>query len=380
MVRITPELLRKRSEHNEGQLSNLEEISLHQFDIERIEHLDKYCKHLRIIYLQNNIIPRMENLNRLKELEYLNLALNNISLIENIERCESLKKLDLTLNFIELKDLEMSLSNLKPVESLEQLYLTGNPCTDWEHFRQFAVAMLPQLHQLDGKDITHTERLSALQELPRLLGLLEEELQSTEESQRGFTKETKLEIARENERVEKEKEEQRKKTDEEYYGIKEPEPASLYNNKGEIRQCNQGGYKFDIYEQNEKTTQYIVLELFVPKYLDTSQIDVDLNPTYVRVNIKNKITQLTFACEVKVEDSKAMRSQTTGALQLKMPKVKPTLVPFYQLKEEKPPKAPKTHKSPHEPQGAKQNSLKTEEEKKPEAEDWEDDPEVPPLE
>jgi protein TilB len=91
MVRITVDLLRRRSEHNEGELSTLEEISLHQFDIERIESLDKYCRHLKIIYLQNNVIPRMENLNRLKSLEYLNLALNNISLIEGIDKCESLK-------------------------------------------------------------------------------------------------------------------------------------------------------------------------------------------------------------------------------------------------------------------------------------------------
>lgn len=91
MVRITVDLLRRRSEHNEGELSTLEEISLHQFDIEKIESLDKYCRHLKIIYLQNNVIPRMENLNRLKSLEYLNLALNNISLIEGIDKCESLK-------------------------------------------------------------------------------------------------------------------------------------------------------------------------------------------------------------------------------------------------------------------------------------------------
>jgi hypothetical protein len=32
--------------------------------------------------LQNNIIPRMENLHHLKELEYLNLALNNIDMIQ----------------------------------------------------------------------------------------------------------------------------------------------------------------------------------------------------------------------------------------------------------------------------------------------------------
>ena len=91
MVRITVELLRRRSEHNEGELYTLEEISLHQFDIEKIENLDKYCRNLKILYLQNNVIPRMENLNRLKSLEYLNLALNNVQKIEGIERCESLK-------------------------------------------------------------------------------------------------------------------------------------------------------------------------------------------------------------------------------------------------------------------------------------------------
>ena len=91
MVRINVDLLRRRSEHNEGELSTLEEISLHQFDIEKIENLDKYCRKLKILYLQNNVIPRMENLSRLKDLEYLNLALNNFTKIENIEGCESLK-------------------------------------------------------------------------------------------------------------------------------------------------------------------------------------------------------------------------------------------------------------------------------------------------
>jgi protein TilB len=91
MVRITVDLLRRRSEHNEGELSTLEEISLHQFDIERIENLHKYCRRLKILYLQNNVIPRMENLSKLKDLEYLNLAINNISKIENLEGCESLK-------------------------------------------------------------------------------------------------------------------------------------------------------------------------------------------------------------------------------------------------------------------------------------------------
>jgi len=54
----------------------------------------------------------MENLNKLKDLEYLNLAVNNIKKIENIENCESLKKLDLTLNFVDIEDLESSINCL----------------------------------------------------------------------------------------------------------------------------------------------------------------------------------------------------------------------------------------------------------------------------
>jgi protein TilB len=82
----------------------------------------------------------MENLSKLKELEYLNLALNNISLIENIEGCESLRKLDLTVNFIDLDDLEESMVNLSRCGNIKELYLTGNPCEDWKGCRDFVIA------------------------------------------------------------------------------------------------------------------------------------------------------------------------------------------------------------------------------------------------
>jgi len=51
MSRITEELLKKRSEHNEKCLTTLEEISLHQEELVKIEHLDILCRHLRILYL-----------------------------------------------------------------------------------------------------------------------------------------------------------------------------------------------------------------------------------------------------------------------------------------------------------------------------------------
>lgn len=59
MVRISQELVRKRAEHNECEIYSLEELSLHQQDIEKIEFLDKWCKNLKILYLQNNLIGKM---------------------------------------------------------------------------------------------------------------------------------------------------------------------------------------------------------------------------------------------------------------------------------------------------------------------------------
>ena len=56
----------QRAEHNEGRLATLEEVSLHQQGIERIELLGHACRSLKILYLQSNVIGRLENLHRLK--------------------------------------------------------------------------------------------------------------------------------------------------------------------------------------------------------------------------------------------------------------------------------------------------------------------------
>lgn len=51
--------------------------------------------------------------------------------------------------------------------------------------------------------------------------------------------------------------------------------------------------------------------------MDTSQIKVDLNPQYVRCDIKGKITQLRFDHEIIMEGATIQRSQTTGHLVIK---------------------------------------------------------------
>nr|XP_019968107.1 PREDICTED: protein tilB homolog [Paralichthys olivaceus] len=162
MVHITEDMVRRRAEHNDCEIFSLEEVSLHQQDIERIEHLDKWCRDLRILYLQNNLVSRMENLSRLKKLEYLNLALNNIEVIENLEGCESLQKLDLTVNFIGCLS---SVESLRHNIHLRELFLVGNPCTLFEGYRQFVVSSLPQLKWLDGTEISRSERIRSSQGL-----------------------------------------------------------------------------------------------------------------------------------------------------------------------------------------------------------------------
>lgn len=155
---VTEQLIRKKSEHNELIIGTLEELSLHQEDVEKIEHVHNWCRELKILLLQSNLIGKIENLSKLKKLEYLNLALNNIERIENLDALESLSKLDLTLNFI--GDL-ISVNNLRDNYNLKELILTGNPCTDYRGYREYVITVLPQLNTLDGACIKRHERITA---------------------------------------------------------------------------------------------------------------------------------------------------------------------------------------------------------------------------
>lgn len=84
---------------------------------------------------------------------------------------------------------------------------------------------------------------------------------------------------------------------------------------------NQGKYEFTLFDDLEN--ERIRFELKVPKYLDTSDMEVDLNPLYVRVKVREKYTQIRFSHEIIVEKSKVQRSQATGALVIVCPKLDP---------------------------------------------------------
>ncbi|NXX77742.1 TILB protein, partial [Urocolius indicus] len=379
---VTEDLVRRRAEHNNCEIFSLEEISLHQQEIEKLEYLDKWCRDLKILYLQNNLIPKIENVGKLKKLEYLNVALNNIERIENLEGCEELKKLDLTANFIgELSSIETLKHNIH----LKELFLVGNPCTEFKGYRQFVVATLHQLKYLDSKAIERSERIQALQDYPEVKQKIieqekayllkrarEKEAAQRKMQERQDKKQKEMESKmksklkfdspefqqdKENHQADGDGEQEMWRTveddEEDRRFWEEPTPYTpesrlethryieekrrskdnirdskkrekplwtLITAEGKVLNVNVPKLNFTL-KDDEENNQFI-LDLAVFRHLDTSLLDVDIHPTYIRVQVKGKPFQLVLPEEVKPDSSSAKRSQTTGHLVVSMPKAK----------------------------------------------------------
>lgn len=65
--------------------------------------------------------------------------------------------------------------------------------------------------------------------------------------------------------------------------------------------------------------------------MDTSELNVDVQPTYVRVTIRKKILQLVLDEEVKVDESNAKRLIGSKLLKITMPKVGYRSVPICKM-------------------------------------------------
>ncbi|NWY35507.1 LRC46 protein, partial [Pheucticus melanocephalus] len=99
------------------------------------------------LYLQQNQIEKMENLECFPNLRFLCLAGNRIQRLQNLRGLPQLSLLDLSHNLIHV---------LHPEElprSLRILDLAGNPCTQQEGYRAGVLAALPQLLQLDSQPV-----------------------------------------------------------------------------------------------------------------------------------------------------------------------------------------------------------------------------------
>ena len=80
---------------------------------------------------------------------------------------------------------------------------------------------------------------------------------------------------------------------------------------------NQGGYEWKFEESSDRSK--VTFEMKVPKFMDTSLLNVDVQPTYVRCEIKGKVTQLHWPEEILVEKATIQRSTTTGFLVITAP-------------------------------------------------------------
>ena len=285
-------------------------------------------------------------------LEYLNLAMNNIERIENTEPLESLEKLDLTLNFIgEITSVAVLKSNPK----LKTLYLMGNPCAKFEFYKEYVIATLPQIEFLDGKPIDKSERIQAIQKLdkimPKILAsqnnhLIQREAERVDNEReikeklkeydnpnldldtkrRNFyqsaskhTPEYRKESMRFREYLD-EMDEKSKECITDDHGFKtrnRRKPTRFFDDQGRALNINEAQVDF---HYNDSHDENIVIEIYLYKHLDSSLLELDVQPTYLRATIRGRIFQLRFLEEVSPDSGQAQRSQTTGHLVLTLPR------------------------------------------------------------
>ena len=85
------------------------------------------------------------------------------------------------------------------------------------------------------------------------------------------------------------------------------------------RQRNQGQWDFFIDDESE--LGFIMVTIRVPRYMDTSLIDVDVHPLWFQASIKGRLILLHLPHEVIVNECKVQRITSTGALVLKLLRV-----------------------------------------------------------
>lgn len=110
-------------------LKNLEYLNAQKLGIKDISTLGKLTK-LRVLYLQANQISNISPLSKLKKLEILSLNSNQITNLKPLAKLTSLKKLYLTDNNIS------NPGSLKGLTGLRELYLKGNKISDYSPLKK----------------------------------------------------------------------------------------------------------------------------------------------------------------------------------------------------------------------------------------------------
>jgi dynein assembly factor 1 len=162
--------------------ANIKALYMNENVIKKIENIG-HLKFVRSLFLQNNQIGHIEGLDGLDALETLNLSHNNISKIENLEALPLLSNLDLSDNKIidssgigrlslnlNLTTLNLTgnmisdneeklIQDLKELKSLKVLYLKQNPVISRiKNYRKRMLFELRALTYLDDRPVAPNER------------------------------------------------------------------------------------------------------------------------------------------------------------------------------------------------------------------------------
>ncbi len=131
-----------------NQLLKLTHVHLDREQISEIDNLAEYLGDVTHLYLQHNLIKKIENLEFLKKLKFLCLANNKISCIESISMLSNLKFLDVShncINDLDFKELPSCLVSLD---------LRENPCTeDRDKWQMISLKLNALLKSLNGESL-----------------------------------------------------------------------------------------------------------------------------------------------------------------------------------------------------------------------------------
>ncbi len=134
-----------KAEKQADMLFKLTHIHLDRENIFEIDNLAEYLGPITNLYLQHNLIRKIENLEFLTNLKFLVLSNNQIEKIENLKALKQLKFLDLSNNKIEKFNV-----NELPI-SLVILDLRGNKCLEDEIEMKKLMANLKNIKQINGE-------------------------------------------------------------------------------------------------------------------------------------------------------------------------------------------------------------------------------------
>ncbi|KAI3359888.1 hypothetical protein L3Q82_014238 [Scortum barcoo] len=143
------------------EFTSLARLDLNNNLIERIENLDRLVN-LTWLNLSFNSIEKIEGLDSLRKLEMLNLSNNKISVIENMDALEKLTHFCFANNL--LGQLENVLY-LRKFKNLFTLNLRGNPLSKGDDYKFFIAAYFPDLRCLDYRLLDQKTRIVELQQL-----------------------------------------------------------------------------------------------------------------------------------------------------------------------------------------------------------------------